>query len=140
MNPEFLPAVPEVPVAYIDEALSFYTNKLGFTHDWGDEELGLAGISKGECRLFLASSEYRAHRGNVGPALIWLNFTSNDEVNDVHRIWSANGVKIVSGPESKPWGLHEFTAIDLDGNLFRVFHDFGTSERARAASTQSGRP
>ena len=27
-------------------------------------------------------------------------------------------------PEEKPWKLLEFTAADLDGNLFRVFYDF----------------
>lgn len=30
----------------------------------------------------------------------------------------------LSGPESGPRNLHEFTAADLDGNLFRVFYDF----------------
>jgi hypothetical protein len=38
----------------------------------------------------------------------------------------------MSSPESKPWGLHEFTAADLDGNLFRVFYDFATAERAKS--------
>jgi hypothetical protein len=28
-------------------------------------------------------------------------------------------------------GLHELIAADPDGNMFRVFHDFGTPERAR---------
>jgi hypothetical protein len=41
--------------------------------------------------------------------------------------------KIVSQPESKPWGLHEFTVEDLDGNLFRVFYDFATPEREKNA-------
>lgn len=35
---------------------------------------------------------------------------------------------IVSAPEPKPWKLHEFTAADLDGNLFRVFYDFAWEE------------
>jgi hypothetical protein len=39
----------------------------------------------------------------------------------------------MSAPESKSWGLHEFTATDLDGNLFRVFYDFGTAERTKDA-------
>ena len=29
--------------------------------------------------------------------------------------------------------LHEFTAADPDGNLFRVFYDFATPERAKGA-------
>ena len=31
----------------------------------------------------------------------------------------------------KPWGLHEFTVADPDGNLFRVFYDFATPEREK---------
>jgi uncharacterized glyoxalase superfamily protein PhnB len=95
--------------------------------DWGGEELVLAGISKGNCRMFLANSDYRKECGNVGPVLIWLNLESKDEVNDLYRLWSSSKAKLISEPESKPWGLHEFMAKDLDGNLFRVFYDFGNS-------------
>jgi uncharacterized glyoxalase superfamily protein PhnB len=123
---EFPGAVPEIPVREINEAAAYYQNHLGFTVDWGDEELGLAGISKGNCRMFLANSNFRKDRGNVGPVLIWLNLNSKDEVNDLYRVWSSSNAKVISEPESKPWGLHEFMAKDLDGNLFRVFYDFGT--------------
>jgi len=129
MTSEFPSAVPEVPVQDINEAVAYYETNLGFTLDWGGEELGLAGISKGNCRMFLASSSYRKERGNVGPVLIWLNLESEDEVNDLFRLWSRSEAKLISKPESKPWGLHEFMAEDLDGNLFRVFYDIGTPKR-----------
>jgi predicted lactoylglutathione lyase len=70
---------------------------------------------------------------NHGPVLIWLNLKSKDEVNDLFRLWSSSEAKLISEPESKPWGLHEFMAADLDGNLFRVFYDFGTSESGNDA-------
>jgi hypothetical protein len=57
---------------------------------------------------------------------------SKDEVNDLYRLWSNSKAKLISEPESKPWGLHEFMAKDLDGNLFRVFYDFGTPESGNA--------
>jgi uncharacterized glyoxalase superfamily protein PhnB len=133
MPPEFPPAVPEVPVSAIAAAAAYYRERLGFVLDWGGEDLGLAGISKGSCRIFLASAAYREGYRNVGPSLIWLNLGSKEEVDELHRVWSAAGARIVSAPESKPWGLHEFTAADLDGNLLRVFHDFATPERERRA-------
>jgi uncharacterized glyoxalase superfamily protein PhnB len=129
MKSEFPGAVPEVPVRDINEAAAYYQNNLGFTLDWGGEELGLAGISKGNCRMFLASSEYRRKHGNAGPVLIWLNLDSIAEVDDLYRLWSHSQAKLRSAPESKPWGLHEFLAEDLDGNLFRVFHNFATPAR-----------
>jgi predicted lactoylglutathione lyase len=102
MKLEFPGAVPEIPVRDINEAAAYYENNLGFTVDWGGEELGLAGISKGDCRMFLANSDYRKACGNVGPVLIWLNLKSKDEVNDLYRLWSSSKAKLISEPESKP--------------------------------------
>jgi uncharacterized glyoxalase superfamily protein PhnB len=130
MKSEFPGPVPEIPVRDINKAAAYYQHNLGFTLDCGGEELGLAGISKGNCRIFLADQEYRKEYGNVGPILIWLNLDSKEEVDELYRDWSASEAKLMSVPESKPWGLHEFTAADLDGNLFRVFYDFATPERA----------
>ena len=130
MNVDFPGAVPEIPVKNLDDAVAYYQNNLGFTLDWLEKELGLAGISKGNCRMFLANEDFRKGYGNVGPILIWLNLDSKEAVDELYRVWSASKAKMISKPESKPWGLHEFTAVDLDGNLFRVFYDFATPERA----------
>jgi predicted lactoylglutathione lyase len=131
MKSKFPGAVPEIPVRDINQAAAYYQHNLGFSLDWGGEEIGLAGISKGHCRMFLANQEFRKEYGNVGPILTWLNLESKDEVNELYRVWSASEAKLMSVPESKPWGLHEFTAADLDGNLFRVFYDFGTPADVR---------
>jgi catechol 2,3-dioxygenase-like lactoylglutathione lyase family enzyme len=126
MKSEFPGAVPEIPVSDINKAVAYYKDKLGFKVDWGGEELGLAGISRENCRMFLANPDYRVQYGNVGPVLIWLNLNSKEEVDDLYKLWNSSNVSMVSDPESKPWGLHEFTAADPDGNLFRVFYDFST--------------
>lgn len=124
MNLKFPAAVPEIPVTDMDQALDYYRNKLGFDVDWGGAEGGIAGISNGDCRMFLTAPEFRQHHGNAPPVLIWLNLDSKQEVDELHELWNANGAKLISAPESKPWKLHEFTASDLEGNLFRVFYDF----------------
>ncbi len=49
MKLEFPGAVPEIPVRDINEAAAYYENNLGFTVDWGGEELGLAGIKGKLC-------------------------------------------------------------------------------------------
>jgi predicted lactoylglutathione lyase len=124
MNPEFPPAVPEIPVRDINRAAEYYEKNLGFTIDWGNEEGGIAGISKGHCRIFLTNPSFRETYGNSGPVLIWFNLSSRDEVNQLYEQWKGTEAGIVSEPEAKPWKLHEFTARDLDGNLLRVFYDF----------------
>jgi uncharacterized glyoxalase superfamily protein PhnB len=134
MKSVFPSAVPEIPVKNITQAVAYYKDNLGFALDWGGDELGLAGISKGNCRLFLANRDHRREYGNAAPTLTWLNLESKDEVDELYRDWSASKAKLTSAPESKPWGLHEFTAVDLDGNMLRVFYDFATPERTMRSS------
>jgi predicted lactoylglutathione lyase len=133
MNLEFPGAVPEIPVSDIKKAAAYYESNLGFTIDWGADGGGIAGISRGQCRMFLTDEAFREHYGNKGPVLVWLNLESKEQVDELYRSWIACHAKIVSPPESKPWGLHEFTAADMDGNLFRIFYDFATPERERNA-------
>jgi uncharacterized glyoxalase superfamily protein PhnB len=124
MEHGFPAAVPEIPVSDMKAALDYYQRKLGFNIDWGGDGGGIAGISKGDCRMFLTEPDFREGHGNVAPVMIWLNLDSKEKVDELYETWTAAGARITSPPESKPWKLHEFTASDLDGNLFRVFYDF----------------
>jgi len=126
---DFPGAVPEIPVADVDRAAAYYQNQLGFTIDWGGEDGGIAGISKGSCRMFLTNRAFREPYGNSAPVLVWLNLNSKQEVDDLYETWSRCEARLVSRPESKPWKLYEFTIADLDGNLFRVFYDFSWESR-----------
>jgi hypothetical protein len=47
------------------------------------------------------------------------------EVDQLYEEWKRSGVDFTDALETKPWNLREFTAKDLDGNRFRVFHDLG---------------
>jgi uncharacterized glyoxalase superfamily protein PhnB len=116
--------VPEIPAAHVEKAAAYYVNTLGFTFGWGDDAGGIAGIFRGNCRLFLTNHSFREPYGNVGPILIWLNLNSKAEVDELFAEWQASGAKIVSEPEDKRWKLREFIAADLDDNLIRVFYDF----------------
>jgi len=122
MPDRFPQAIPEIPVRDLDRAVDHYV-RLGFTLDWRSDD-GIAGISQGDCRVFLTNTAFREHRGNNTPVVIWLNLNSRSEVDELHQRWQSSGAKILSAPEDKPWNLHEFTAVDLDGNQLRVFYDF----------------
>ena len=124
MEHEFPGAVPEIPVRDVDTAAAYYKKQLGFRIDWGSEGGGIAGISKGSCRMFLTNRAFREHYGIAAPVSFWLKLNSKQEVDDLYEAWSRCQARIVSRPESKPWKLHEFTVADLDGNVFRVFYDF----------------
>ena len=122
-------------VADVVRAAGYYRDKLGFTVDWLETDIALAGVSCDQCRLFLAGPAFREAAGNAAPVLTWLNLSSKAEVDALHHAWRSAHARLLSDPESKPRGLHEFTAADLDGNRFRVFYDFATPERERVRST-----
>jgi uncharacterized glyoxalase superfamily protein PhnB len=122
MYEQFPGAVPELRVTNVARAAVYYEKCLGFHWDWGVDAIGQ--VSKGRCRLFLTDEAFRGDGGKGTPSVIWLNLDSKTAVDELHDAWRSSGAQIVTGPESKPWNLHEFTASDLDGNLFRVFYDF----------------
>ena len=134
MIPELPGAVPEIPVSAVAAATEYYRDKLSFSVDWFEADIALAGISRDQCRLFLAGPAFREECGNASPVLTWLNLDSKRAVDDLHRAWHSTKAILLSDSESKPWGLHEFTAADPDGNRFRVFYDFATPERERTRS------
>lgn len=134
MIPELPGAIPEIPVSDVAAAMQYYRDQLSFTIDWLEAGIELAGISHGQCRLFLAGPAFRGQGGNGGPVVTWLNLGSKREVDELHGAWRSSGAMVLSEPVSKPWGLHEFTAADPDGNRFRVFYDFATPERVPVAA------
>ena len=108
----------------VDKSAAYYVDVLGFTLDWADEQGGIAGISRGDCRLFLTNTLFREPHGNMGPVLFWLNLDSKGDVDKLFTECKTCQAKILSEPTDKPWKLREFVAADLEGNLIRVFHDF----------------
>lgn len=124
MLTDFPKAVPEIPVSNVEKAAAYYVNVLGFHFDWGDDEGGIAGISQGDCRMFLTNAPFRENYATGGAVMVWLNLNSKEEVDELYRHWKQAGAKIVSEPEDKPWRLREFRVADLDDNQLRVFYDF----------------
>jgi uncharacterized glyoxalase superfamily protein PhnB len=133
MSDSFPSAAPEMPVDDVKSAALYYERALGFHWDWGTEAIGQ--VSRGGCRLFLTATTFRTRGVPIGPVVIWINLDSKAEVDELHKVWSKSGARIVAAPESKPWNLHEFTAADLDGNLFRVFYDFAWELPERGGRT-----
>ena len=119
-------AVPEIPASDVAQSARYYVDKLGFTFDWHSQEHQIAGVSRGDCRLFITSDEFRERFGNKAPLVFWINLDSSAEVDELYAEWKGRGAKLLSEPEDKPYNLHEFFAADLDGNIIRVFFDIGT--------------
>lgn len=118
----FPAAVPEIPVRDLDDAIAYWRDILGFTFDFRDDDSGIAGMSRGACRVFFTDVAFRGGNAPATPIVVWLNFDDVAGVDAQYAEWLATGARLEGAPELKPWGLHEFTALDLDGNVLRVFH------------------
>jgi hypothetical protein len=123
------PAVPKIPVGDIGQAIDDYRDRLGLEIDWGGDAGGIAGTSRDDCRAFLTDGPFWSGRGNAAPVLVWLSLNLKKGGDELQEHWRQIQAKIVSASEPEPWVRCEFTADDLDGNLFRVFCDFATPER-----------
>jgi hypothetical protein len=47
----FPAAIPEISTANVANAVAYDVETLGFTLDWMSDRDGIAGISRGDCRL-----------------------------------------------------------------------------------------
>ena len=136
MEKEFPAGVPEIPVNQIDAAAAYYTEKLGFSLDWRSEHDGIAGISRGSCRIFLTDRSFREEYGNAAPVVVWINRNNRTEVDELYDKWRRSNADINGAPAPKPWQLYEFTARDPDGNVLRVFYDFSWETREKRELAQ----
>ncbi len=97
----FPAAVPQVPAANVNKAVAYYVNTLGLTFDWGDDHGGIAGISRGNCRLFITNRSFRNSHGNIGPIVFWLYLDSRAEGDELFAHWKAAQGTIVSEPGAR---------------------------------------
>src|SRR5215831_16846380 len=92
---DFPQAVPEIPVANVDQAAAYYVSVLGFSFDWGNDHDGIGGISQGDCRMFLTNAPFRADHGPKSPVIVWLNLSSKQDVDELFERWKHAGAKII---------------------------------------------
>jgi catechol 2,3-dioxygenase-like lactoylglutathione lyase family enzyme len=107
-----------LPVKDQDQALAFYTHKLGFQiltdqpFDGGQRWIELS-ISGAETRLVLFTAS--GHETRIGT---FSNITfMTDNVEKTYRELSGRGVEFQGAPKKEPWGTSAIFK-DLDGNAF----------------------
>ena len=95
MATSFGSANPIFPVKDLAASLAYYTEKLGFEHDWG--ERGIASASRGDCRILLTEWV----QGQPG-SWVWIGV---DDAGALHEELVARGAKIRFPPTNYRWAF-----------------------------------
>jgi predicted enzyme related to lactoylglutathione lyase len=108
------PPVPEIPVVDVERAQRYYRDALGFDIGWLEPDKGIGSVSRENFAMFL-----RKRCEPFEPAIHWMFAVDLDAT---YEELMSLGAQIVEPPETKPWGLRQFTVKDLDGNVFYFHH------------------
>ena len=107
--------VPELPVADVERAQEYYRDALGFEIGWLYPGKDIGAVSRDGFAIF-----FRKRRPPFEPAIHWM---FAEDIDGSYEELKSSGANIVEPLERKPWGLRQFTVMDLDGNLFYFHHD-----------------
>ncbi len=120
-------AAPGVFVRHIGKALAFYGDVLGFkkTFENGDP-VGFVILEKDRAELHLSLvRDHKASTTNVAHLIV-------DDVDALHAICVAAGVRIIKSLADKDYGLRAFVFADPDGNRIDVGQPIGGAQESRA--------
>ena len=121
-------AVVTILVRDQDEALQFYTEKLGLEKmddmNFGDGNrwLTVTTPKQRDVQIFLARADSFGMNltDHIGLAPTWAFNTDN--CRETYETLKGRGVKFLSEPKEKPWGI-EAVFEDLYGNSFAVVEE-----------------
>jgi len=113
-------AVATIYVRDQDEALSYYTDKLGFEKRTDETVEGFRWLTvapKGqrEVEILLMQAISEEQRGMVGKQDLYALYT--DDCRKDYETLRTRGVKFTGEPQEQPWGV-EALFEDLYGNVF----------------------
>jgi predicted enzyme related to lactoylglutathione lyase len=121
-------AVVTILVTDQDEALQFYTEKLGLEKlddmefGEGNRWLTVTAPQQRDVQIFLAKADSFGMDlvDHVGKAPSWAFNTDNCQ--ETYETLKARGVKFISEPKEQPWGIQAIFE-DLYGNKFSVVEE-----------------
>jgi len=106
--------VPELPVADVERAQQHYRDALGFEIGWLYPGKEIGAVLRDKVTIF-----FRKREPPFEPAIHWVFC---EDIDAWYRELGSSGANIVDPLETKPWGIRQFTVMDVDGNLFYFHH------------------
>ncbi|MBC7969143.1 MAG: VOC family protein [Verrucomicrobia bacterium] len=119
---KFLNAVPVLPAVDIGATIAFYEQQLGFTAEFQSDDY--AGLRRGGAQLHLWQCGDRQVAENTSCRINISGIAPLYEEYQTQGIIHPNGAL-----DTKPWGMSEFTVLDLNGNCVVFAEAPATSNR-----------
>lgn len=108
-DPDLRQAIPVLPALNVGASLSFYEERLGFARLFEHDDYG--AVRRGDVTIHFWLCEDRRIAENSSCRI---NVAGIDAL---YEEFSAKGVVHHNGElQTKPWGLREFTIVDVNGN------------------------
>lgn len=101
---------------HIRNTAQFYKEKMGFTITSSMPEMGYLIVSRDSVEL-----HFSLHKSSSPATTMTQCYIRVNNIDVLYAEYEAAGVVHPNGKlEHKPWGMHEFTALDGDGNALRI--------------------
>lgn len=98
--------LPELPVSDVSAAVAYYQKVLGFRINYAQDDLGV--MDRDDVTLVLIP---RSAKQGTGSCYAYIR-----DADALHAELTARGADVQGRPVSRPWGLRDFSVLDLDGN------------------------
>jgi catechol 2,3-dioxygenase-like lactoylglutathione lyase family enzyme len=123
---------PILNVSDIQQTFAWF-EQLGWQKGWAyGEPPGFGAVCSGPCEIFLC----RGAQGGRGKSAlasttdddsqdkgVWMTIWV-DDVDEVYRECTANGIEVTHPPTDEPWRVREMHVRHPDGHVFRISRGF----------------
>lgn len=120
---KFIRSNPHLPVKNLRQTLDYYRDVLGFHDEWtwknNDGIITDGGIRRNEMRLlFGEDADFTAKMNDAHNRLPLLWFVEN--IEEIFEEFKNRQIEIADELKLHPYGLREFSFIDINGYYIRV--------------------
>ena len=132
MAGKFIRCAPHLPVKNLSETLDYYRDVLGFQEEWkfGAKD---GGARRDELRvLFEENPAFATTINNDSHRLSLLWFV--EDIDSVYKDFQSRKIVISDPLKLHPYGLREFSFIDINGYYIRVAEH---SEKEKSTMTKN---
>ena len=107
--------LPHLPLNDVAAGVTYYKDVLGFGINYQQADLGV--MFRDSVTLLLIART-AGHRG-IGSCSVYIS-----DADKLHEELTRKGAKALGQPVSQPWGLRDFTIVDLEGNRLTFAQTF----------------